>query len=329
MNKITVRESLNKCLIDIMNKDKATIIMGEEVAEYQGAYKITQGLLEKFGPERVIDTPISEYGFTGIAVGAAWTGLKPIVEYMSFNFAMQSIDHIVNSAAKTLYMSGGKINCPIVFRGPNGAASQVAAQHSQNYASWYSHIPGLKVVAPYDSEDHYRLLQSAINDPNPVVFLENEILYGKEFTVPDIMKPLEIGKGKIMKEGEDVTIVTFSLQVQHALEAAKILESDNINAEIINLRSIKPLDEDIIIKSVKKTGRLIIIEEGWYFGGVAASIAHLITYKAFDYLDAPVETICGADVPMPYAKNLEELALPQVKNIIEATERVCYKHYKK
>jgi pyruvate dehydrogenase E1 component beta subunit len=325
MAKITVREALNRALEEEMNYDKDVFIIGEEVAEYQGAYKITQGLLAKFGDKRVIDTPITEYGFTGLAVGAAFMGLKPVVEFMSFNFSMQAIDHIVNSAAKTLYMSGGQISCPIVFRGPNGVAAQVAAQHSQNYAAWYSHIPGLKVVAPYSAEDYYGLLKTAIRDPNPVIFLEHEMLYGESFEVPDNMDLIPFGKGRLIKEGKDVTIVTFSLQVKLAIEAAKELESLNIDAEIIDLRSIKPLDEDIIIESVKKTGRLVIIEEGWYFGGVAASIANSMMYKAFDYFDAPIETVCGIDVPMPYATNLEKMAIPSVNDIIDAVKRVCYK----
>ena len=325
MKKMTVREALNLALLEEMERDKDVIVMGEEVAEYQGAYKITQGLLDKFGLKRVIDTPISEYGFTGIAIGASWLGIKPVVEYMSFNFSMQAIDHIVNSAAKTLYMSGGQVNCPIVFRGPNGAATQVAAQHSQNYASWYSNVPGLKVVAPYSAEDYYGMMKTAIRDPNPVIFLENEILYGKEFDVPTKMDLVPFGKGKILQEGSDVTIVAFSIQVQYALEAAKILEGQNISAEIIDLRSIKPIDEEIIIKSVKKTGRLIIVEEGWYFSGVAASIANSIMYKVFDYFDAPVETICGVDVPMPYADNLERIATPRAEDIVAAAKRVCYK----
>lgn len=320
-----VREALNKALEEEMNHDDKVFIMGEEVAEYQGAYKITQGLLQKFGPKRVIDSPIAEYGFTGIAVGAAFMGLRPIVEFMSFNFSMQAIDHIVNSAAKTLYMSGGQITCPIVFRGPNGVAAQVGAQHSQNYAAWYSHIPGLKVLAPYSAEDAYGLLKSAIRDPNPVIFLEHEMLYGESFDVPDHMDLVEIGKGRIIKEGKDATIVTFSLQVKLAIEAALILEGENIDVEIIDLRSIKPLDEDIIIESVKKTGRLIIVEEGWHFGGVAASIASLMMYKAFDYFDAPIETICGKDVPMPYATNLEKMAIPTINDIVTATRRVCYR----
>jgi pyruvate dehydrogenase E1 component beta subunit len=325
MAKITVREALNRALEEEMNHDKNVLIMGEEVAEYQGAYKITQGLLQKFGPKRVIDTPITEYGFTGIAVGAAFMGLRPVVEFMSFNFSMQAIDHIVNSAAKTLYMSGGQISCPIVFRGPNGVASQVGAQHSQNFAAWYSHVPGLKVVAPYSAEDAYGMLKAAIRDPNPVIFLEHEMLYGESFEVPDNMEIVPFGKGKIINEGEDVTIVTFSLQVKIAIEAAKELLGENIKAEIIDLRSIKPLDEDIIIESVKKTGRLVIIEEGWYFGGVAASIASIVSYKAFDYFDAPIEIVCGVDVPMPYATNLEKMSIPSVADVIKAVKKVCYK----
>lgn len=325
MVKLTVREALNKALEEEMINDKDVFIMGEEVAEYQGAYKITQGLLQKFGPERVIDTPIAEYGFTGIATGAAFMGLKPVVEFMSFNFSMQAIDHIINSAAKTYYMSGGEISCPIVFRGPNGVAAQVAAQHSQNFAAWYSHIPGLKVVAPYSAEDYYGLLKTSIRDPNPVIFLEHEMLYGESFEVPDEMNIVPFGKAKIIKDGHDATIVTFSLQVKMALEASKMLQDSNINVEIIDLRSIKPLDEDTIIESVKKTGRLVIVEEGWYFGGVAASIANSLMYKAFDYFDAPIETVCGASVPMPYATNLEKMSIPSADDIVKAVKRVCYK----
>ena len=325
MVKITVREALNKALEEEMINDKDVFIMGEEVAEYQGAYKITQGLLKKFGPERVIDTPISEYGFTGIATGAAFMGLKPVVEFMSFNFSMQAIDHIINSAAKTYYMSGGEISCPIVFRGPNGVAAQVAAQHSQNFAAWYSHIPGLKVVAPYSAEDYYGLLKTSIRDPNPVIFLEHEMLYGESFEVPDEMDLVPFGKAKILQDGDDATIVTFSLQVKMALEASRMLQDSNINVEIIDLRSIKPLDEDTIIESVKKTGRLVIVEEGWYFGGVAASIANSLMYKAFDYFDAPIETVCGASVPMPYATNLEKMSIPSADDIVKAVKSVCYK----
>ena len=325
MKKMTVREALNLALSEEMERDEDVIMMGEEVGEYQGAYKITQGLLDKFGEKRVIDTPISEYGFTGIAVGASFLGIKTVVEYMSFNFSMQAIDHIINSAAKTLYMSGGQINCPIVFRGPNGAATQVAAQHSQNYASWYSNVPGLKVVSPYSAEDYYGMMKTAIRDPNPVIFLENEILYGKEFDVPTKMDLVPFGKGKILREGSDVTIVAFSIHIQYALEAAKVLEGQNISSAIIDLRSIKPIDEEIIIESVKKTGRLIVVEEGWYFSGVAASIANSIMYKAFDYFDAPVETVCGADAPMPYADNLERISTPRAEDIVEAAKRVCYK----
>jgi pyruvate dehydrogenase E1 component beta subunit len=325
MTKMTVREALNKALEEEMINDKDVFIIGEEVAEYHGAYKITQGLLEKFGPGRVIDTPIAEYGFTGIAIGAAFMGLKPIVEFMSFNFSMQAIDHIVNSAAKTFYMSGGQISCPIVFRGPNGVATQVAAQHSQNYAAWYSHIPGLKVVAPYSAEDYYGLLKTAIRDPNPVIFLEHEMLYGETFEVPDNMDLVQFGKAKILREGSDVTLVTFSFQVKIALEAAKLLADGNISVELIDLRSIKPLDEETIIESVKKTSRLVIVEEGWKFGGVAASISNSLMYKAFDYFDAPIETICGADVPMPYATNLEKMTIPSVEDIVQAVKRVYYK----
>lgn len=324
MTIITVREALRDAMAEEMRKDDDIFIIGEEVGQYQGAYKVTQGLLEEFGSSRVIDSPITEHGFAGLAVGAAFAGLKPIVEFMTFNFAMQAMDHIVNSAAKTNYMSGGQLSCPIVFRGPNGAASRVAAQHSQNYAATYSHIPGLKVIAPYSAEDAKGLLISAIRDPNPVIFLENELLYGQSFEISDHLEPIEIGKAKILRYGEDVTIVTFSIQVKLALMAAAELEKAGISAEIIDLRTIKPLDEDAIIESVKKTGRLLILEEGWFFSGVAATISSIVMQKAFDYLDAPVETVCGKEVPLPYAVNLEKLALPSVEEVIEAVKRLTY-----
>lgn len=325
MKKTTVREALRDAMAEEMRLDNSVFVMGEEVGQYQGAYKVTQGLLEEFGPNRIIDTPITEHGFAGIGIGAAFAGLKPIVEFMTFNFAMQAIDHIVNSAAKTCYMSGGSISCPIVFRGPNGSAARVAAQHSQNYASWYSHIPGLKVIAPYSAEDAKGLLKSAIRDPNPVIFLEHELLYGHSFDLPDEVEPIEIGKARIVKEGSDVTIVTFSLQVMLAINAAAKLSEYNIDAEIIDLRTIKPLDLKAILKSVKKTNRLVIVEECWYFGGVAASIAGLVMQNAFDYLDAPIEFVSAKDVPLPYAANLEKLALPSEMDIINAVKKVCYK----
>ncbi|NDB82579.1 MAG: pyruvate dehydrogenase complex E1 component subunit beta [Alphaproteobacteria bacterium] len=324
MRNITVREALREAMKLEMELDKSVFIMGEEVAEYQGAYKVTQGLLDEFGQERVIDTPITEHGFAGIGIGAAFAGLRPIVEFMTFNFSMQAIDQIINSAAKTCYMSGGQVVCPIVFRGPNGAASRVAAQHSQNYAAWYSHVPGLKVIAPYSAEDSCGLLRSAIRDNSPVIFLENEILYGHHFDMPDIVEPIEIGKARIVRSGKDVTITAFSLQVKLALDAAKELANIGIEAEVIDLRTIRPLDEETIINSVKKTNRLVCVEEGWFFGGVSASIASIVQSKAFDYLDAPTEFISGKDVPLPYAVNLEKLALPQVEDIIESAKRACY-----
>lgn len=324
MRNITVRESLREAMRLEMQADKSVFIIGEEVAEYQGAYKITQGLLDEFGSERVIDSPITEHGFAGLAVGAAFAGLKPIVEFMTFNFGMQAIDQIINSAAKTHYMSGGQVRCPIVFRGPNGAASRVAAQHSQNFAAWYAHVPGLKVIAPYSAEDSCGLLRSAIRDPNPVIFLENELLYGVTFEAPDEIEPIEIGKARIVREGKDVTIVAFSIQVKLALDAANKLAELGIDAEVIDLRTIKPLDTETIINSVKKTNRLVTVEEGWFFAGVGVSIAGIIMQEAFDYLDAPVEFVTGKDVPLPYALNLEKLALPTEIEIIEAAKRSCY-----
>jgi pyruvate dehydrogenase E1 component beta subunit len=325
MGQITVREALRDAMAEEMRKDESIFIMGEEVAEYQGAYKITQGLLDEFGSKRIIDTPITEHGFAGIAVGAAFNGLKPIVEFMTFNFAMQAIDQIINSAAKTNYMSGGQVKCPIVFRGPNGAAARVAAQHSQNYAAWYAHVPGLKVIAPYSAEDAKGLLKSAIQDPNPVIFLENEILYGYSFDMPERMEEIPIGKARIVREGNNITITAYSIQVKLALEAAEILAEKGIQAEVIDLRTIRPLDEDAIINSVKKTNRLVAVDEGWFFGGVAASIASIVMREAFDYLDAPVETVCAKDVPLPYALNLEKLALPTVQDIVDAALQACYK----
>ena len=322
---ITVREALRNAMAEEMRADKSVFVMGEEVAEYQGAYKVTQGLLDEFGDKRVYDTPITEHGFAGIGIGAAFGNLKPIVEFMTFNFAMQAMDQIINSAAKTLYMSGGQMGCPIVFRGPNGAASRVAAQHSQCYASWYAHCPGLKVVSPWSSKDAKGLLKSAIRDPDPVIFLENEVMYGQSFSCPDDDNfTLPIGKANIEKEGNDVTIIAFSIMVGKSLEAAEILKDKNINAEVINLRTLRPLDIDTIIESVKKTNRVVTCEEGFPFSGIGAEISALITEKAFDWLDAPVVRVTGKDVPMPYAANLEKLALPQVDDIVSASAQVCY-----
>ena len=322
---ITVREALRNAMAEEMRADKSVFVMGEEVAEYQGAYKVTQGLLDEFGGKRVYDTPITEHGFAGIGIGAAFGNLKPIVEFMTFNFAMQAMDQIINSAAKTLYMSGGQMGCPIVFRGPNGAASRVAAQHSQCYASWYAHCPGLKVVSPWSSKDAKGLLKSAIRDPDPVIFLENEVMYGQSFSCPDDDNfTLPIGKANIEKEGNDVTIIAFSIMVGKSLEAAEILKDKNINAEVINLRTLRPLDIDTIIESVKKTNRVVTCEEGFPFSGIGAEISALITEKAFDWLDAPVVRVTGKDVPMPYAANLEKLALPQVDDIVSASAQVCY-----
>jgi pyruvate dehydrogenase E1 component beta subunit len=326
MKKITIREALRDAMAEEMRLDKDVFVMGEEVAEYQGAYKVTQGLLDEFGAKRVIDTPITEHGFAGIGVGAAFTGLKPIVEFMTFNFAMQAIDQIINSAAKTHYMSGGLISCPIVFRGPNGAAARVGAQHSQCYASWYGHVPGLKVIAPYSASDHKGLLKAAIKDPNPVVFLENEMLYGDSGDVPEEEFTEEIGKAKIVKQGKDVTIVTFSIQVKFALQAATELKKYNIDAEVIDLRTIRPLDIETIINSVKKTNRIVTVEEGWHFSGIGSEISAIVSEKAFDYLDAPVMRVAAKDVPLPYAQNLEKMALPSVENIVEKTKEVCYQN---
>jgi len=322
----TVRESLRDAMAEEMRRDETIFLMGEEVAEYQGAYKVSQGLLEEFGAKRVIDTPITEHGFAGLGVGAAFGGLKPIVEFMTFNFAMQAMDHLINSAAKTLYMSGGQMGCPIVFRGANGAAAGVAAQHSQCYASWYAHVPGLRVIAPYSGEDAKGLLKSAIRDPNPVVFLENEILYGQNFDVPtDPEFVIPIGKAKIERPGDDVTIVTYSRMVGVALEAADELAVEGINAEIINLRSLRPLDTETIVASIKKTNRVVSVEEGWPVASMGSEIAAITMEQAFDYLDAPVSRVCGEDVPMPYASNLEAAALPQSNNIIAAAKAVCYR----
>lgn len=325
MKSQTVREALRDAMTEEMRKDDTVFLMGEEVAEYQGAYKISQGMLDEFGPKRVIDTPITEIGFTGLGVGAAFYGLRPIVEYMTFNFAMQAVDHIINSAAKTLYMSGGQMGCPIVFRGANGAAARVGAQHSQCYASWYANCPGLKVVAPWSSADAKGLLKSAIRDPNPVIFLENEILYGQSFDLPDTEDfILPIGKAKIERKGSDVTIVAYSIAVGIALEAAQKLAEEGIDAEVINLRTIRPMDTATIIESVKKTNRLISVGEGWPTCGIGAEVSAVAMEQAFDYLDAPPIRVAGVDVPMPYAANLEKLALPKASHVIEAAKSVCY-----
>ncbi len=324
--KKTVREALRDAMAEEMRQDVDVFLIGEEVAQYQGAYKVSQGLLDEFGPDRVIDTPITEQGFAGLGIGAAMGGLKPIVEFMTWNFAMQAIDQIINSAAKTRYMSGGQMSCQIVFRGPNGAASRVAAQHSQDYTSWYAHIPGLKVVAPYSAADAKGLLKAAIRDPNPVIFLENELLYGHAFEVPtdpDFIVP--IGKAKILREGGSVTICSFSRMVGVALEAAEILAKDGIEAEVIDLRTIRPLDAETIVASVRKTNRLVSVEEGWPFAGIGAELAVLMMEQAFDDLDAPVVRVHGKDVPLPYAANLEKLALPQVEDIVAAAKSVCYR----
>ena len=322
----TVREALRDAMAEEMRRDKDVFVMGEEVAEYQGAYKVTQGLLQEFGPKRVIDTPITEHGFAGIGVGAALSGLKPIVEFMTFNFAMQAIDHIINSAAKTLYMSGGQMGAPIVFRGPNGAAARVGAQHSHDYAAWYSNVPGLKVVMPYSASDAKGLLKSAIRDPNPVIFLENEIMYGKSFDVPkgdDFLIP--IGKAKVVRPGTDVTIVSFGIGMTYALGAAEALAKEGIEAEVIDLRTIRPMDIETVIASVQKTNRCVAVEEGFPQSGVTAEIGMKIMEAAFDYLDAPVARVTGKDVPMPYAANLEKLALPNVGEVIAAAKAVCYR----
>ncbi len=321
----TVREALRDAMAEEMRADDNVFLMGEEVGQYQGAYKVSQGLLDEFGERRVIDTPITEIGFAGLGVGAAYSGLKPIVEFMTFNFAMQAVDHIINSAAKTLYMSGGQMGCPIVFRGANGAASRVGAQHSQCYGSWYAHCPGLKVLAPWSAADAKGLLKSAIRDPNPVVFLENEILYGASFDVPDDPNfTVPIGKAKIERAGSDVTIVAFSIMVGKALEAADQLADEGIEAEVINLRTLRPLDTETIVQSVKKTNRLVSVEEGWPVAGMGSEMAAIMMEQAFDYLDAPVVRVCGEDIPMPYAANLEALSLPKPDGIAAAAKSVCY-----
>jgi pyruvate dehydrogenase E1 component beta subunit len=322
---ITVRESLRDAMREEMKRDANVFLMGEEVGQYQGAYKISQGLLEEFGPKRVVDTPITEMGFTGLAVGAAYAGLRPIVEFMTFNFAMQAIDHIINSAAKTLYMGGGQLGCPIVFRGPNGAAARVAAQHSQDFTAWYSQIPGLKVVAPYTAADAKGLLKAAIRDENPVIFLENEILYGKTFEVPKLDDwVVPIGKARIARAGQHVTIVSFGIGMTYALGAAEKLAKDGIEAEVIDLRTIRPMDIATVIDSVKRTNRCVTVEEGWPQGSVGSEISAQLMSHAFDYLDAPVVRIAGKDVPMPYAANLEKLALPTVDEVVEAAKSVLY-----
>ena len=321
---MTMREALRDAMAEEMRRDKDVFVMGEEVAEYQGAYKVTQGLLQEFGAKRVIDTPITEHGFAGLGIGAALAGLKPVVEFMTFNFAMQAIDQLINSAAKTLYMSGGQMGCQIVFRGPNGVASRVAAQHSQDYSAWYSHIPGLKVIAPSTAADAKGLLKAAIRDLNPVIFLENEILYGHSSPVPKLDDfVLPIGKAKIARTGNDVTIVAWSMGMSYALKAAEELANDGIDAEVIDLRTLKPMDTDTVVASVQKTGRIVTVEEGWQQSGVGAEIAARVMERAFDYLDAPVARISGKEVPMPYAANLEKLALPSVAEVVAAAKAVC------
>ncbi|MGD9917904.1 MAG: pyruvate dehydrogenase complex E1 component subunit beta [Paenirhodobacter sp.] len=326
MKTMTVREALREAMAEEMRSDANVYLMGEEVGEYQGAYKISQGLLDEFGEKRVIDTPITEYGFTGIAVGSAFGGLRPIVEFMTFNFAMQAIDHIINSAAKTLYMSGGQMGCPIVFRGPNGAAARVAAQHSQDYAAWYAQIPGLRVVMPYSASDAKGLLKTAIRDPNPVIFLENEILYGRSFEVPAIEDfTIPFGKARIWREGSDVTIVSFGIGMSHALDAADKLAAEGISAEVIDLRTLRPIDYDTVLASVMKTNRCVTVEEGWPVGAIGNHLSAVIMERAFDYLDAPVINCTGKDVPMPYAANLEKLALITTDEVVAAVKQVCYR----
>jgi pyruvate dehydrogenase E1 component beta subunit len=325
MVETTVRDALRDAMAEEMRRDDTVFVMGEEVAEYEGAYKVTRGLLAEFGAKRVVDTPITEHGFAGLGVGAAFNGLKPVVEFMTFNFAMQAIDQIINSAAKTLYMSGGQMGCPIVFRGPNGAASRVGAQHSQDYSAWYANVPGLKVIAPYDAADAKGLLKAAIRDPNPVVFLEHELIYGESFDVPEMDDwVLPIGKAKVRREGSDVTITAHSRMVGFALEAAQKLAAEGIDAEVIDLRTLRPLDTETVVNSVKKTNRIVCAEEGWGRMGVGAEIAAVVTAEAFDYLDAPPARVHQADVPLPYADNLEKLSLPGVEDIVKAAKAVCY-----
>ncbi|MBI3674646.1 MAG: pyruvate dehydrogenase complex E1 component subunit beta, partial [Rhizobiales bacterium] len=325
MVSMTVREAIREAMVEEMRRDKDVFLMGEEVGQYQGAYKISQGMLDEFGPERVVDTPITEHGFTGIAVGAAFGGLRPIVEFMTFNFAMQAMDHIINSAAKTLYMSGGQMGCPIVFRGPNGAAARVAAQHSQDYAAWYAQIPGLKVVMPYSAADAKGLMKAAIRDPNPVIFLENEILYGKSFEVPKLDDwVVPIGKARVARAGKDVTIVAFGIGMTYALAAAEKLAAEGIEAEVIDLRTIRPMDIATVVESVKKTNRCVAVEEGFPQFSVTSEIAAQVMTHAFDWLDAPVARVAGKDVPMPYAANLEKLALPNADEVVAAAKGVLY-----
>jgi pyruvate dehydrogenase E1 component beta subunit len=323
---ITVREALRDAMAEEMRRDADVFLMGEEVAQYQGAYKISQGLLEEFGPKRVIDTPITEQGFTGIGVGAGFAGLKPIIEFMTWNFAMQAIDQIINSAAKTRYMSGGQMGCPIVFRGPNGPAARVAAQHSQDYSAWYARVPGLKVIAPYFAADAKGLLKAAIRDPNPVIFLENEIVYGKSFPVPKLDDfVLPIGKARVIRTGKDVTLVSYSFGVALILEAAEALAKDGIDAELIDLRTLRPLDIDTVVASVQKTNRLVTVEQDWPICSIGSEVCAQVVEKAFDYLDAPPAKVAGKDVPMPYAHNLEKLALPTVEDVVAAAKAVCYR----
>jgi pyruvate dehydrogenase E1 component beta subunit len=323
---MTVREALRDAMAEEMRRDDTVFLIGEEVAEYQGAYKVSQGLLQEFGPRRVIDTPITEQGFTGLGVGAGFAGLRPIVEFMTFNFAMQAVDQIINSAGKTRYMSGGQMSCPIVFRGPNGIAARVAAQHSQCYASWYAHVPGLKVVAPYTGADHKGLLKSAIRDLNPVVFLEHELVYGESFAVPDDPEFIvPIGRARIARAGEHVTITAFSRMVKLAMQAAEELEKSGISAEIIDLRTLRPFDVETVVGSVKKTNRIVAVEEGWPFAGIGSELAAIMMEECFDWLDAPVKRVAGKDVPLPYAANLERLAVPQVEDIVAAAREVAYR----
>ena len=326
MKSQTVREALRDAMAEEMRRDEDVFLMGEEVAEYQGAYKISQGLLDEFGAKRIIDTPITEHGFAGIATGAAFAGLKPIVEFMTFNFAMQAIDQIINSAAKTRYMSGGQMGAPMVFRGPNGAAARVAAQHSQDYAAWYAMIPGLKVVMPYSAADAKGLLKTAIRDPNPVIFLENEILYGQSFEVPDVEDfTIPFGKARIWREGSDVTLVSFGIGMKHTLEAADMLAQDGISAEVIDLRTLRPIDYGTVIESVMKTNRCVTVEEGWPVGSIGNHLSAYIMQNAFDWLDAPVINCTGKDVPMPYAANLEKHALITAAEVVEAVHKVTYR----
>ena len=323
---LTIREALRDAMAEEMRRDTNVFLMGEEVAQYQGAYKVSQGLLEEFGSKRVIDTPITEHGFAGLGVGAAFMGLKPIIEFMTFNFSMQAIDQIINSAAKTLYMSGGQMGCPIVFRGPNGAAARVGAQHSQCFASWYAHCPGLKVVSPYSAADAKGLLKAAIRDPNPVIFLEHELMYGRSFEVPtDSDYVLPLGKAAILRQGKDITITAFSMMVGHALDAAEQLAKEGIDVEVIDLRTLRPLDTDTIIQSVQKTNRIVSVEEGWPVAGMGSEICTVVCEKAFDYLDAQPVRVTAEDVPLPYAANLEKLALPSVDKITQTVRAVCYK----